>query len=95
MEHQFVDLGQRPSGTVVEFHVVGNAANVWLMDASAYSRYKQGYEVRAVGGTYDKEPNSAGGTQQRPLVRGSRSWRIPRSSWVEDGRASWPSSPDS
>ena len=44
-----VDLGQLPRGAVVEFHISGNAANVWLMDSSTYSQYKSGRSVRAQG----------------------------------------------
>ena len=56
MEHQYVDLGHLRKGTVVEFHIAGNAANVWLMDSSAYSRYKRGNSVRAQGGHTKETP---------------------------------------
>lgn len=50
MEHVVVDLGQLRRGAVVELHLAGNAANVWLMESSTYSRYKRGNSVRSVGG---------------------------------------------
>lgn len=56
MEHLYVDLGQLPRGSVVEFHLSGNAANVWLMDSSTYSRYKRGHRVRAQGGYVKQSP---------------------------------------
>lgn len=51
-----VDLGQLPRGAVVEFHISGNAANVWLMDSSTYSQYKSGRSVRAQGGHTTSTP---------------------------------------
>jgi hypothetical protein len=51
-----VDLGQLSRDTLVEFHVAGNAANVWLMDSSTYSRYKRGNSVRAIGGHTRRTP---------------------------------------
>jgi hypothetical protein len=56
MEHMMVDLGHLPSGAVVEFHVSGNAANVWLMSSATYSRYKRGHQVQAQGGHTRKTP---------------------------------------
>jgi hypothetical protein len=56
MEHVYVDLGQLPRGAVVEFHLSGSAANVWLMDSSTYSRYKRGNQVRAQGGHTRQTP---------------------------------------
>jgi hypothetical protein len=56
MEHMYVDLGQLPRGTVVELHISGNAANVWLMDSSTYSRYKRDNSVRAIGGHATQTP---------------------------------------
>ena len=56
MEHVFVDLGQLSRGTVVELHLSGNAANVWLMDSSTYSRYKRGNSGRAIGGHTTESP---------------------------------------
>ena len=56
MEHVYVDLGHLARGTVVEFHLSGNAANVWLMDSSTYSRYKRGHSVRAQGGHTRETP---------------------------------------
>lgn len=52
----YVDLGHLPRGAVVEFHIVGNAANVWLMDSSTYSRYKRGDSGRAIGGHTKQTP---------------------------------------
>jgi hypothetical protein len=49
-------LGQLPRGAVVEFHLSGSAANVWLMDSSTYSRYKGGSQVRAQGGHTQRTP---------------------------------------
>lgn len=56
MEHMRVDLGHLPHGAVVELHIAGNAANVWLMDSSTYSRYKRGNSVRAIGGHTRETP---------------------------------------
>ena len=56
MEHMVVDLGQLPRGAVVELHISGNAANVWLMDSSKYSQYKSGRSVRAQGGHTTSSP---------------------------------------
>ena len=56
MEHLYVDLGHLQRGAVVEFHLSGSAANVWLMDSSTYSRYKRGSRVRAQGGHTRKSP---------------------------------------
>jgi hypothetical protein len=56
MEHVYVDLGQLARGTVVELHLTGNAANVWLMDSSTYSRYKRGQSGRAIGGHTTRTP---------------------------------------
>lgn len=56
MEHMVVDLGQLGRGTVVELHLSGNAANVWLMDSSKYSQYKRGKSVRAIGGHTRRSP---------------------------------------
>ena len=52
----YVDLGQLPSGAVVEFNLSGNAANVWLMDAATYTRYRRGDQVRAQGGRATRTP---------------------------------------
>ena len=51
-----VDLGQLSRGTVVELHVKGSEANVWLMDSSTYSQYKRGKSVRAIGGHTKRSP---------------------------------------
>lgn len=56
MEHMVVDLGHLPRGAVVELHIGGNAANVWLMDSSTYSRYKRGKGGRAIGGHTRRSP---------------------------------------
>jgi TIR domain/Domain of unknown function (DUF1883) len=56
MEHVYVDLGHLPRGAVVELHISGNAANVWLMDSSTYSRYKRGGSGRAIGGHTKQTP---------------------------------------
>ena len=52
----YVDLGHLSRGAVVELHIAGNAANVWLMDSSTYSRYKRGNSVRAIGGHTRETP---------------------------------------
>jgi hypothetical protein len=57
-------LGQLPRGTVVELRLTGNAANVWLMDSSTYSRYERGQSVRAIGGHTKRTPVSS-----RPTMR--------------------------
>lgn len=51
-----MDLGSLRRGRVVEFHLGGSAANVWLMDSSTYSRYKRGQQVRAQGGHATRSP---------------------------------------
>lgn len=56
MEHMVVDLGQLPRGTIVELHITGNAANVWLMTSSTYSQYKRGKGGRAIGGHTTRSP---------------------------------------
>jgi hypothetical protein len=56
VEHMYVDLGNLPRGTVVELHITGNAANVWLMDSSTYARYKRGSSIRAIGGHTTRTP---------------------------------------
>lgn len=56
MEHMYVDLGRLPRGAVVEFHLSGSEANVWLMDSSTYGRYKRGNQVRAQGGHTKRTP---------------------------------------
>ena len=56
MKHLYVDLGHLPRGRIVELHLSGNAANVWLMDSSTYSRYKRGNQVRAQGGHTKRSP---------------------------------------
>jgi Domain of unknown function (DUF1883)/TIR domain len=56
MEHMVVDLGHLRRGTVVELHVSGHAANVWLMDSSTYAQYKRGRGGRAIGGHTRRTP---------------------------------------
>jgi hypothetical protein len=56
MEHLVVDLGQLSRGTVVELHLKGSEANVWLMDSSTYSQYKRDKSVRAIGGHTRRSP---------------------------------------
>jgi TIR domain/Domain of unknown function (DUF1883) len=56
MEHVVVDLGHLPRGAAVELHVNGNAANVWLMDSSTYSRYKRDESGRAIGDHTRRSP---------------------------------------
>lgn len=51
-----VNLGHLSRGIAVELHISGNAANVWLMTSSTYSRYKRGHSVRAQGGHTKKSP---------------------------------------
>ena len=56
MEHMVVNLGHLKRGTIVEMHLSGSEANVWLMDSSTYSSYKNGRSVRAIGGHTRKSP---------------------------------------
>lgn len=55
---QFVhhDLGQRSSGEIVEITLIGNAANVRLMDSSNFSSYRNGRQHRYYGGLAKKSP---------------------------------------
>jgi hypothetical protein len=58
MRSQFVhaDLGQRKRGDRVQVTLRGNAANVMLLDASAFSSYKAGRKFRYVGGMTKRSP---------------------------------------
>jgi hypothetical protein len=50
------DLGRRSRGEIVRVRLHGNAANVRLLDASAYSAYRQGRQHRYHGGHYTRSP---------------------------------------
>jgi hypothetical protein len=49
------DLGQLDAGSVVEV-TLAHRANVFLLDASGFSRYQRGEQVRAIGGQAVKSP---------------------------------------
>jgi len=42
MEYLSIDLKQQKRGAMVRVHLMGNAANVQLMDSSGFSSYKSG-----------------------------------------------------
>ena len=50
------DLSNLNKGRVVEVHLTGNAANVYLMDSPNLSRYKRGVTFQAIGGLMKASP---------------------------------------
>jgi hypothetical protein len=56
MRYAQFDLGQRKRGETVQVRLRGNAANVRLLDSSAFSAYKGGRQHRYVGGHYTRSP---------------------------------------
>lgn len=58
MQTKFIhhDLGQRKAGEIVEITLSGNAANVRLMDSSAFQSYKNGRNHRYIGGLAKRSP---------------------------------------
>ncbi len=55
-EFTYYDLGHLKKGSVVVVTLRGNAANVQLLDSSAYSSYKSGRQYRYVGGLAKSSP---------------------------------------
>lgn len=56
MEFTKYDLGFLPRGTIVEVTLVGNAANVRLMNSSDFSNYKAGRRHSYFGGLITQSP---------------------------------------
>lgn len=54
--HQVHDLKQQNAGATVVVRLKGNAANVRLMNSSAFSAYKAGRNFRAIQGHVKKSP---------------------------------------
>ncbi len=50
MNFQHYDLGHRRGGEIAEIKLAGTAANVQLMDSSAFSSYRRGNKYRYYGG---------------------------------------------
>ena len=63
------DLGKLTKGRVVEVHLTGNAANVYLMDNINLEKYKRGTEFQAVGGLMKSSP-------VRLLINGLAHWHL-------------------
>ena len=56
MNYTRYDLGQRRGGETVVVTLRGNAANVRLMDSSAFSSFKRGAQHKYHGGHYNRSP---------------------------------------
>ena len=56
MNFTHFDLGNLNKGRVVEVHLTGNAANVYLIDSANLAKYKRGMEFQAVGGLMRATP---------------------------------------
>jgi len=56
MNFQKYDLGYKSSGEIVEITLIGNAANVRLMDSSNFSSYQSGKQHRYYGGYMKRSP---------------------------------------
>ncbi|MCL2217956.1 MAG: DUF1883 domain-containing protein [Defluviitaleaceae bacterium] len=56
MNFTHFDLGNLNKGRVVEVHLTGNAANVFLIDSANLARYKKCSEFQAVGGLMRSTP---------------------------------------
>ena len=56
MNFTHYDLGNLNKGRVVEVHLTGNAANVYLVDNGNLGKYKRGIEFQAVGGLMKSSP---------------------------------------
>jgi len=56
MNFTHFDLGNLNKGRVVEVHLTGNAANVYLLDSANLARYKKCLEFEAVGGLMRSTP---------------------------------------
>lgn len=63
MDFQKYDLGHRTAGEIVEITLVGNGANVRLMDSSNFSSYRSGVKTPLLWQLYEalscKASNSA------------------------------------
>jgi hypothetical protein len=56
MNFNYWDLGQQPSGAIVQVTLNGDAANVRLFDSSNYSAFKAGRSARGYGGYTPRSP---------------------------------------
>ena len=56
MKYTHYDLGYQQRGTVVEVTLSGNAANIRLLDSSAFSSYRNGRRHRYYGGLMKRSP---------------------------------------
>lgn len=56
MEFRYHDLGNVNAGATVRVTLTGSAANVLLLDAANFARYKAGQDHRYYGGHYDRSP---------------------------------------
>ena len=56
MHFTHFDIGNLDKGRVVEVHLQGNAANVYLLDQLNYQRYAQGQNFQAIGGLSKASP---------------------------------------
>jgi len=56
MNFTHYSLGVLDKGRIVEVHLKGNAANVYLMDTQNFANYKKGGQFRALGGLMNSSP---------------------------------------
>ena len=63
------DLGKLTKGRIVEVHLTGNAANVYLIDNLNLEKYRRGKEFEAVGGLMKSSPI-------RLMVNGLAHWHL-------------------
>jgi Domain of unknown function (DUF1883) len=56
MNFNYWDLGQQPSGAIVQVTLRGNAANVRLFDSSNYNAFKAGRRATSYGGYVTRSP---------------------------------------
>ena len=56
MNFTHFDLGNLNKGRIVEVHLTGNAANVYLVDSANLAKYKRSMEFQAVGGHMRSTP---------------------------------------
>lgn len=54
--HQYYDLGHQVQGTTLQVALSGNSANVRLLDATNYQRYKSGKRYKYWGGHALRSP---------------------------------------
>jgi len=69
MNFTHCDLGKLTKGRIVEVHLTGNAANVYLIDNFNFEKYKRGKEFEAVGGLMKSSPI-------RLMVNGLAHWHL-------------------